>query len=158
MSRVRIGELLTRMGQLSAHDIQEVLEEQNSNHHRFGDIALTWGLCQPEHIWRAWTDQLGDESQRIDLQVIGIDTQATAAMPAVLARQFHAIPLRVFDDQLILATRAPVDADAATELSMRLSKTVRFVFADAKQIETAIKHYYPATSAPGNPAPIPLSA
>ena len=35
--------------------------------HRFGEIALSWGLCAPEHVWQAWCDQLLSQVQKVDL-------------------------------------------------------------------------------------------
>ena len=39
--RARMGELLSRMVPLSGHDVEEILEEQNSNRRKFGEIALS---------------------------------------------------------------------------------------------------------------------
>ena len=68
MNRMRIGELLGQMGKLSGHDIDEILQEQSATGHRFGDIALTWGLVQPEHIWTAWCSQLQGKTDPVDLE------------------------------------------------------------------------------------------
>ncbi len=54
MSRPRFGELLSRFVNLSAHDVSEILEDQSSSRRRFGEIALAFGLCQPQHVWKAW--------------------------------------------------------------------------------------------------------
>ena len=55
--RARIGELLSRIVPLSGHDVEEILEEQSANRRKFGEIALAWGLCRPEHVWDAWCQQ-----------------------------------------------------------------------------------------------------
>ena len=82
MSRMRIGQLLEQMGKLSGHDVDEILHEQSSPGVRksFGEIALIWGLCRPEHIWKAWADQLSDGLERIDLETFGIDSQAVSRL------------------------------------------------------------------------------
>src|SRR5439155_6477219 len=58
--RARIGELLSRMVPLSGHDVEEILQEQSATRRRFGEIALAWGLCKPEHVWDAWGQQSTD--------------------------------------------------------------------------------------------------
>src|SRR2546423_848682 len=58
MCTLRFGEILGRLVNLSGHDVNEILEEQNATHQRFGEIALSWGLCAPEDVWQAWCDQL----------------------------------------------------------------------------------------------------
>jgi hypothetical protein len=131
------------MGKLSAHDIDEILQEQSASPHRFGDIALTWGLVQPEHIWKAWCDQIHDASPTVDLQDIGIDAQAAARLPATLARSLRAMPVRFFDDELIVAISDSCEADLMGALSLTLGLKLRFVQADARQIDQAIDRYYP---------------
>jgi type IV pilus assembly protein PilB len=143
MSRLRIGEVLGRMGKLSAHDIDEILQEQSASPHKFGDIALTWGLVQPEHIWKAWCEQLHDDSPKVDLHDIGVDSQAAARVPASLARSLHAMPVRLFEDELIVAVSEGCDPDLMGALALTLGLKLRFVQADSRQIDQAIERYYP---------------
>ena len=79
----RFGELLGKLVKLSQHDVEEILEDQTATHRRFGDIALSWGLCQPEHVWQAWSDQLLTQVQRVDLETLGVDSQAAANFPDI---------------------------------------------------------------------------
>src|SRR5678816_132863 len=101
--RPRIGELLSRMVPLSCHDVEGILQEQAANRRRFGEIALAWGLCRPEHVWDAWCQQSADGAEIVDLEQIGIDAQAAAMLPAETARQMSVIPVRVLSDAALLA-------------------------------------------------------
>src|SRR5690606_33165915 len=103
MGRDRIGQLLRQMVPLSEHDIEEILHEQAHSGRRFGEIAMEWGLCESEHVWRAWCDQTGDELEHVDLDRLGIDAQAIEALPRDVATRCRAVPLRRFDDLLIIA-------------------------------------------------------
>src|SRR5215212_9344230 len=76
MDRQPMGELLARLGQLSPHDIDEILAEQRHTRQRFGQIAVSLGFCQPEHVWAAWCSQLNGHVDPVDLDEIGIDAQA----------------------------------------------------------------------------------
>src|SRR5439155_11209012 len=100
--RARFGELLSRMVPLSGHDVEEILQEQSATRRRFGEIALAWGLCKPEHVWDAWCQQSTDGTETIDLDKVGVDTQAAAMLPAPVARQHHVIPLRVANESILL--------------------------------------------------------
>lgn len=142
----RIGELLARLGQLSPHDIDEILAEQRAapNHARFGTLAVSLGFCQPEHVWAAWCDQLGGRIDTIDLERVGVDAQAIECLPRRRAHELRAIPVRLWEGQLVVAVADAARAPAVRALAGELGANVRCVLADAAQIERALEKYYPA--------------
>jgi hypothetical protein len=140
----RIGELLSQHTSLSSHDVQEILAEQKSNRRPFGQIALQWGLCQPEDLWRAWFDQLSEHSPKVDVNKIGVDSRAVSLVPRSVADRFHVMPMRLFENQLLLAVDHKPDSNLASELGAILGRTVKFVVADGRQIDDALRTYYPA--------------
>jgi hypothetical protein len=142
-NRMRIGELLGQMGKLSGHDIDEILQEQSASGHRFGDIALTWGLVQPQHIWTAWCSQLQEDAAPVDLDQLGIDAQVTARIPGELAWRLHAMPVRRIENQLVFAISDLSQVAALQQFEKSSGVRVRFVLADAKQIDAALKQHYP---------------
>ena|SRR5579862_1279360 len=148
MRRLLFGQLLSQVTKLSDYDISEILEEQSITPRRFGQIALAFGLCKPQDIWKAWWEQISDPPLRVDLAVIGIDTQSLAAIPREMARQFGVIPLRAFGEQLVIAASEEVIAVARRELSARLKYQLKFVLADARQIAQTIELIYPVAVAP----------
>lgn len=148
MSQVRIGELLGRLVSLSRHDVEEILQEQSSSRRRFGDIALAWGLCEPEHIWQAWCEQLSSSTQKVDLEKLGIDSQAAGLISRDAASRLLAIPIRHLGDTVVIAVADPADASrAAAELPLTLPMKLCFVQADAPQIQRAIATYFPTEPA-----------
>ena len=144
MSQARFGELLGRLVNLSRHDVDEILEEQSSTRHRFGEIALSWGLCTPEHVWQAWCDQLLSQVQKVDLEKLGVDSQAAAMITPQLARQLGAIPIRCMGQQLIVAVSDHNTDKVTTELRKITDMQLRFVVADVEQIQCALSVYYAA--------------
>jgi hypothetical protein len=144
MSQARFGEFLGRLVNLSRHDVDEILEEQSSTKHRFGEIALSWGLCAPEHVWQAWCDQLLSQVQKVDLEKLGVDSQAAAMIPGDLARRLSIIPIRCLGQQLIVAVPDHNTEQITAELRMFTDKSLRFVAADLSQIQCAIAVYYTA--------------
>jgi hypothetical protein len=153
MSRLRIGQVLEQMGKLSPLDVDEILQEQASNtggggvKKTFGEIALTWGLCQPQHIWKAWAEQLSDGFERVDLRTIGVDTQAACRMTRELAVRLCAMPLRDVEGEVVIAVSDAAHVVAFEELHEQLGARPRFVLAEAGQIREMIERYYPAAAA-----------
>jgi len=138
----KMGELLGEMAQISAHDISEILVEQQNNGKRFGDIALSWGLCQPKHVWRAWAQQAAMGQMTVDVLAMGVDTQAVGLLPRDKAEAWGMIPLRTIDNEVVIAT-ADVNAASNTAVQETLQRKCRFVLADSQQIQQAINKYYP---------------
>jgi hypothetical protein len=146
----RIGELLSRIIPLTNHDIEEILQEQRATHRPFGDIALAMGLCQPEDIWQAWSGQLDGPAgtpPKVDLDSIGVDSQAIGFLSADEARRCGAIPVRVFGDELVIAIDQASAERPAAEIRVRPGLHVKLVLADRAQIERAIESYYARSAA-----------
>lgn len=144
MRRSRIGELLSGMVPLSDHDVEEILQEQKGTGRRFGEIAMSWGLCEPEHVWRAWCSQTGDRLERVQLDRIGIDSQATAVLSRAEALAHHAVPVRVFDHLIVVALSDPAEQTSLRGHLQAPDREIKFVLADPIEIEWAIAtHYQP---------------
>ena len=141
--------MLEQMGKLSGHDIDEILHEQSAAGAKksFVEIALTWGLCQPEHIWKAWANQLCDGFESIDLMTTGIDAQAVSRLPKELAIRFCAIGVRLLEDELVIAISDPAHIAVFEHLNEMHDTKPRFVLAEAQQIRDMIARYYPAEAA-----------
>jgi type IV pilus assembly protein PilB len=143
MDRTRMGELLSRIGQLTSHDIDEVLVEQRQTRQRFGAIAVSLGFCLPEHVWAAWCSQLSQNLDRVNLDEIGIDAQAVECLPRELALGMRAMPVRIFEGQLIIALSDAEQAGVVAEIARRIGLQVKCVLADDGQIQRALLAYYP---------------
>lgn len=137
------GEWLSRFVPLSPHDISEILAEQEVNSRPFGDIALAWGLCRPQHVWRAWWNQLASQTRRIDLLRLGVDSQAVGRLPLAMAQHFLAIPLRAVGRQVVIAAATPTIEEAREKLPRLLPLEMCFVAAPADQVVFSIRKYYP---------------
>jgi hypothetical protein len=147
MSGKRIGERLSHMVPLSGHDIEEILSEQGTTGKRFGDIAIQLGLCSPEHIWRAWSSQLLENPQRVNLDEFGIDAQAVAYLSASVATRLHVMPIRVLGPELVVAVDEAAYPLVRKELIALLKDQVIFVLSSHQQISRALRAYYPQSTA-----------
>jgi hypothetical protein len=143
MNRQPMGELLARIGRLTAHDIDEILAEQRHRRQPFGQIAISLGFCQPEHVWEAWCAQLAERVEVVDLNHLGIDAQAIEFLPRELALGLPALPVRVWEGKLVVAISDVSRASGVAELARRVGMDVRCVLAPAAQIDAALARYYP---------------
>ena len=141
-ARQKIGEVLGQMGQISPHDVDEILAEQRTTGARFGEIALAMGLIQPEHVWAAWGAQLAAKLDRVDLDAMGVDVQAVDYVPREIALGLHVMALRLSEGQLIVALADAARAGALAELAERINLVIRCVLADPQQIARALATYY----------------
>jgi len=142
MPRQKIGELLRRNVPLTAHDIDEILHEQVHTRKRFGDVAMSLGMVRPQDVWRAWCEQIKDSIEHVDLDQLGIDGQATQHLPADLARELGAIPVRLTDTHLVIATSDESFEQATARIPEQLQRRIKFVIAPAGQVSAAIEKYY----------------
>lgn len=142
MNRVRFGELLKRITPLNQQDVEDILEEQKSSGLRFGEIAMSWGLCEPEHVWRAWCEQTGNRIERIDLDRVGVDATAISVLPRESAIALQAIPIRAFDQLVVIALADPSQQLAIRSAVNTPDREIKFVTADPRDLDWAIQTYY----------------
>jgi hypothetical protein len=109
MPRPLLGQILLEMGKISSIDIDEILEQQAASHGRFGEIAMSWGLCEPMDVCEAWCIQFAHGFDWPDLSHGAIDAKVILAVPGELARQLHIVPLVSIADQMVVAASHPVD-------------------------------------------------
>jgi hypothetical protein len=138
-----MGDLLRRLVPLSGHDVDEILQEQRIGSRRFGETAIAMGLCRPEHVWRAWCGQNPDKIELVDLEQIGIDSQAVMRIPREIVAKYGVIPLRVSDEQLVVAACESSYRHAITALQLAVILKIKFVIAPDTQVWEAIARYYP---------------
>jgi type IV pilus assembly protein PilB len=137
-----IGQILLEMGVLSDKDIEEILDQQERTGRKFGQIALAWGLATPEQIWEAWSKQLAEQHHHVDLDEVGIDTNAINRVSSVLARFYHIVPLRLWGDNLVVATPSNADHGDLSDLPVLLGCNVHQVFCEPKQVDEYLDRVY----------------
>jgi hypothetical protein len=142
----RIGELLSRIIPLTDHDVEEILHEQSATNQKFGDIALSLGLCKPEHVLRAWLHQLEHRTERVSIDLVGIDAQALVHLSRATAIQHLALPLRAIENDVLVAVAHVPTVSELASLEACAGRRVKLVLADEAELLAAIDKYYPAPS------------
>jgi len=143
MRRPLIGQVLSQMGKLSSIDVDEILEQQAVSHQRFGEIAVSFGLCEPVDLCEAWCVQFAEGVDWRDLSSAHLDSKLILSLPAALARELHIVPLISIADQMVVAASHPVDGEQWLAILEATGKDVRFILAEPKVIEAALDVYYP---------------
>jgi hypothetical protein len=142
MGHQLIGQVLTSMGRLSSIDIDEILAEQAISGMKFGEIAISLGLCGREQIWEAWCIQLAEEIRTTGLDKVGVDLTTAASVPLDVARRWGVLPIRHFAGMIVMAASRMPNADEVVALSAMLGREVRFVPVHPDQIEQALRLAY----------------
>ena len=143
----RIGQILSKNVPLSEHDIEEIVEEQKVTRSRFGDAALALGVVRPEHVWQAWIEQIQGEDVEIDLDGLGVDAQAVAHLSADVAHEYGVIPVRVHNNELVLACAHKVDQQTRLQIQAQCEKNIVIAIARGASVEREIARHYPSTVA-----------
>lgn len=151
MGHQLIGQVLTGMGRLTPIDIDEILEEQAISGMKFGEIAVSLGLCGREQIWEAWCIQLTEEIRTAGLNKVGVDLTAAACVPQEMARQWGVLPIRHFAGMVVMAASRIPNADEVIALSAILGREVRFVPVHQDQIDAALRQVYATREVPAAP-------
>jgi Type II secretion system (T2SS), protein E, N-terminal domain len=139
----KFGAHLGRLIPLSDLDVEEILHEQRLSQRRFGEVALSMGLCQPEHVWRAWSSQLDSHTPRVRLSKVGVDATTVKCLPHELARKFGALPLRRIDDELLVAVSHLPDEGGHQQLQTAAGQKIKLVLANESELASWLDRYYP---------------
>lgn len=141
----KIGQLLSEIVPLSMHDVEDILQEQKSTRQRFGDAALSLGMVMPEHVWRAWISQIEADGDQVDLDEVGVDSQAVDELPSHVAKKHLVLPIRAAGNELLIACEHALDDADRKHVQKHLHRHAVFILARSGQVEDAISHYHRPT-------------
>lgn len=140
----RIGELLVRYGELSSEELSTILAEQRRDYRPFGRIAADMFDISESAIWNAWSEQYAEYCPRIQLDEQFQEPAVLDELTAEEAWEFHLLPLRCQDGDLILITSENHLPKALHFLDRRLDKAVLVWLADdPDQLRSALSKAYP---------------
>jgi len=145
MSSKRLGEILIEMGVLTKSQVRRILEHQQRSRQKFGQIAVAWGWAKPQDVWQAWARQLSDQPRRINLDEIGLDTEALSAVPVGIARSYKVLPIRAWGENLVVAVPETRLQKAQADLPLLINRRLYFCLADEADITAAIEKAYSNT-------------
>lgn len=156
--RVRLGDVLVRMGVLSEAQRDEVLAAQASSGRPFGVLAEELFSVAPRDVERAWAAQYAELSGRVSLA----DQRRDAAVLPLIERrqawQFQILPLRFEGSELVVATTESALPRAMRFTGWALGEACSFVVVPVCQLEEHLASAYPMRVARTEPGGDRLSA
>jgi hypothetical protein len=142
-----IGNKLRQIARLTDLDVEEILQEQAYRPRRFGEVAISLGMCTPTDVWKAWFQQIDHRAPYVNLAEFGVDSQATTLVPREVAVEYRMVPLRIMGNQVVAAIADGTAIPPDEAVSDRLDMEIRFVRADPRQVDAAIAEHYGAERA-----------
>lgn len=133
----RLGRMLVHAGVITAEQLEEALAD-------IGDGSLTATLVDKRFateskIAQAVADEMG--LAFVDLGAIEVDPNAAAMLSAELAKRYGVLPLRVQDDELIIAMSDPANIFAIDDLRIVTGYEIRPVVAAESDLLDAIEKF-----------------
>ena len=102
-------------------------------------LASEFGLESGDHVWQATAAAMG--LQLADLSSEEIDLQILEQFPLRLIHRYEVFPLRIVDEQLLLAISDPFDLQAIDAISSATGLRVMAVLTPAKDLSALIKSH-----------------
>jgi type IV pilus assembly protein PilB len=144
MNSQQIADLFVEQRVLPRSQVDEVLQEANSNGKSIEQALVDGGFVDERGFYQVIADALGTDF--VDLSENEITPETLRLIPAGLARLHQALPIATHGNTLTIALIDPLDLRAAEDLRFALGKDVHVVVAPTGQVEDRIKLYYGADS------------
>lgn len=136
-----LGNWLVQQGLLNEGQLHQVLESQNKNGGRIGELLIKSNLMSECDVSRAIGQFLSVEY--IDLEDLTIiDFDVARKIPENIAKRLEILALRQQDDYVQVAMADPQNIVAIDTLTIKLKRQVRPLIASPKKIRHAIEYVY----------------
>lgn len=142
LKNLRLGQVLIETGYLTEQQLEEALEFQknSSTKKMIGDVLVEMGFITEE-------DRLLALSKRLNVRIMEFDQlkstmEAISLVPKAVAERLTAIPLRVDQNNLIVATDNPLNYYGFEELETLTGKQIVPALASKIDVEEALKRNY----------------
>ena len=135
-----LGAILLSQGLVSNEQLEQALREQSRAGERLEQTIARLGFASTEQMMRALADELAMPFVRLD--ETEIDEEAVRAVPPRLVFKLRAIPVRVENGRLLVATSDPLRLDAFDQLRVAAGMPVTLVVAEDEDIGTQIKNRF----------------
>ncbi len=138
--KLKIGELLSKAGYITAAQFEEAKSIQKKTGERLGRILLESGVIERDTIANFL-------SRNYNYTMVNIEEEppsqeALDLVPYEIAKEYLAFPLRVAGNTLQITMTEPTDAVEVEELQDRVNRGLNVCVSTAKEIIDAYKKYY----------------
>ena len=143
--QLKIGEVLVQQGVISADQVAEILEAQQTSGRPFGDLAERMFGVKPEDVEQAWITQYISYDTEIDLESQYIDTEVLKVINRRQAWQFRILPIRQHEEsgEIVAATSKEFLRRAVNFAWRQMRDPVYFMVTRRPQLEDFLMKHYP---------------
>ena len=138
--KLKIGELLSKAGYITATQFDEAKAVQKKTGERLGRILLESGVIERDTIANFLSRMHNFTMVSIDQEAPS--PEALALLPYETAKQFMAFPLRLAGNTLQLTMSEPTDSLEVEQLQDTVQKELHVCVSTAKDIIDAYRKYY----------------
>jgi type IV pilus assembly protein PilB len=138
------GELLVSKGLLTREELEKVLEEQNKQGGRLGEILLRLEKLNHEDVTLALAEHLSMEYVRLgdNNKVDSIDMDIARMLPESLASRFCLVAIGEVDDKIVVAMADPLNVVALDTVALKMKRQIKPVISSPREINRAIELIY----------------
>jgi len=138
--KVRIGEILSKEGQITSTQLKAALEQQKKTGTRLSTLLLSMGFIDPDTI----VNVLGRiyNYQVVRLPDIKPDPKILKLLPFETAKKYMAFPLGIKRDELVVTMTEPTDASAVEELQREVGKNLKVCVSTENDIIQAYRDFF----------------
>lgn len=141
--RIRLGDVLVRLGALSEEQREEVVAEQSASGRPFGVLAEEMFGVSPKAVERAWAEQYVELTGRVSLAAERADAEVLPLVERRQAWQFQVVPLRFESGELVIATTGAALPRAMRFVGWALGVRASFVITDSEALLARLGEAYP---------------
>jgi len=138
--KTRIGEILSKEGQITSLQLDEAMGVQKRTGERLSSILLAKGYIDPDTI----INVLGRiyNYNVIRFSEIKPDPKARKILPFEMARQYMVFPMSLTGDDLSVAMVEPTDTQVVAELHNKTQKNIHVYVTTENDIIQAYRDFY----------------
>lgn len=128
----RLGEFLIQKGLITFDQLHVALEEQKNSMKSIGEILIDKGYVTESDLMEGLSREYNIPYVKLSEQ--DISPEAVASVPMDALRKYCVFPIKVEDNQLVVATTNPEDFIAESDLKFLSGKYIKFVLSSKSEI------------------------
>ena len=138
--KIKIGELLSKAGYITAHQFEQAKAEQKKTGKRLSQILLDAGIIEQDTVVNFLSRMHNYPAVTISSEPPSAD--AIKLLPYDIAKRFMAFPLRLAGNTLQITMAEPTDTAEVEELQEIVQKGLNVCVSTPKEIVDAYRTYY----------------
>lgn len=138
--KTKIGEILSKEGQITSMQLDEALRIQRKTNERLSSILLNLGFIDPDTI----VSVLGRLYNYTVIRISDIkpNPKLLKLLPYDLAKSFLVFPLEFKDEELSVTMVEPTDTAVVEDLQKKTGKTIRVCVSTENDVIQAFRDFY----------------